>query len=136
MRSHRHFTVFAPEYLDRLRAEYLDDPCIWEAEHAGPWRVAECRPAGFSVARSPALTKDAVFDHRETALLVAAIYPRIGRDARSRLAKRSHSDGYDVVEIFRRRRAVHRLARLQPSRDPSRPPLRGKHPPGIPAILG
>ncbi len=102
MRSHRHLTVFAPEYLDRLRAEDPDGPTVWEAEYAGPWRVAECQPLGYSVARYPegATIKDAVFDHRETALLVAALYPGIGRDPRYRLAERPEAEGYDVVTIL------------------------------------
>jgi len=85
MRSSKHPTsVFNPDHLNRLSHRDRSGSAFSEAENAGPWSVRQWRD-GFAVLREAdggAGTPDAVFTERETALLMAAVYPTMGREQR------------------------------------------------------
>jgi len=82
MRSRKHYNVFSPEFLEE-RKKREEAGAAAEAAFAGPWRVVKRGSERFAVIHA-ALDDDgpeeAVFTSRETALLVAGLYPVLGRD--------------------------------------------------------
>jgi len=90
--------VFDPDFLERLAHRERTGLTFAEAEYAGPWTVRQ-HPRGFAVMReseSDQGQSDAVFEERELALLVAAVYPTMGRPERHQLASTTGIAGVDV----------------------------------------
>jgi len=90
--------VFDRSYLEHLSHRDPRGSSYAEAEYAGPWTVQE-REGGFAVEREAEVDQgepDAVFVDRETALLVAAISPTLGRDPHFQLAPSTTAAGFDV----------------------------------------
>lgn len=123
--------AFDPDFLRRLtlRGEVSTAP---EAELAGPWKVCEVA-AGFGVFRqweepSPSGTgterggaeggdlPEAVFEHREHALLLAAVLAGTGREPLFELRSADEPEGYAVESVWGDRwvATVGRLRRFQP----------------------
>ena len=83
MRSQAHRNVFSPDFLERLSNSDRGGYTCGEAEYAGPWRVVDrdrlhCLVHGSEPDGGTAVAE---FQERETALLVAAVLPLIGRDS-------------------------------------------------------
>ena len=81
MRDQNHLSVFTPAFLQRLDNRDRSGWTCAEAEYAGPWRVAErdglhCLIHASQRKGGPAVAE---FLERETALLVAAVFPLLGR---------------------------------------------------------
>ena len=102
MRSSKNPTsVFNPDFLDRLSHRDRSGSTFSEAEYAGPWTVRQ-REDGFAVLReadSGAGTPDAVFTEREIALLIAAVYPTMGREQRFQVATSEDAASVDVSAL-------------------------------------
>ncbi len=81
MPDHPKPNVFAPEFLEQ--AFERDPPPITgpEATWAGPWKV-ELQGESFFVVRENGGEPVVVTECRETALLLAAVMPVVGRDPR------------------------------------------------------
>ena len=71
--------VFVPEFLQQVCERETPPITAAEATWAGPWRV-EQRGEEFAVIRESGGEPEAVTELRETALLLAAVLPVIGRD--------------------------------------------------------
>jgi hypothetical protein len=107
MRSYADGTIpssrnaFSPDFLKRI-SERDEPPTAAEADVAGPWHEEEIPGLGwglFSAGTSHARGDRpyAVFTHRFTALLAAAVLPGTGREPAFRLHKEAGPEGY-VVE--------------------------------------
>jgi len=95
MRSSKNPTsVFNPDFLDRLSHRERSGSTFSEAEYAGPWTVRQWRD-GFAVLRD-AGAPDVVFTERETALLIAAVYPTMGREQPFQITTAGGGAGADV----------------------------------------
>ena len=71
--------IFLPHFLERIsELPRSGAPSTFEASHAGPWSVVKVSE-GFALHQDGSLSVAAVFTHHETAHLVAAILPAIGR---------------------------------------------------------
>ncbi|HEX9734077.1 MAG TPA: hypothetical protein VGG06_19065 [Thermoanaerobaculia bacterium] len=91
-------SVFNPHFLDRLAHRDRSGSAFSEAEYAGPWTVRQ-RDDGFAVLREADGENgepDAVFTERETALLVAAVYPTMGREQQFQITTAEGGVGADV----------------------------------------
>lgn len=86
MPDHPKPNVFAPEFLDRVGKRESQPVTTAEAAWAGPWRV-EPHGEEFAVLRESGGEPEAVTEVRETALLLAAIFPVVGRDPLYRLER-------------------------------------------------
>jgi hypothetical protein len=88
--------VFDSDFLNWLSRRDAGGPSWPEAEYGGPWTVRE-QESGFAVVREGAEREEpyAVLEERETALLLAAILPTIGREQRYQLGT-SAAGGTDV----------------------------------------
>ena len=90
MRDQEEFTptspnVFTPRFLERLaELPRSGSRTSFEANHAGPWTVVKV-PQGFSVEKAGSEIVKAVVTHHETAHLLAAILPGVGRPVRYRV---------------------------------------------------
>ena len=88
-------TVFDSDLLDRLPRGDRGGPTVAEAEHAGPWTV-QAQESGFAVLREADDEADARLAERETALLLAAVFPALGREPRYQLVTKEGAAGVDV----------------------------------------
>ena len=71
--------IFQPEFLERLsELPRSGSRTSFEADHAGPWSVIKVDD-GFALQQAGSMTVKAVFTHHETAHLMAAILPGVGR---------------------------------------------------------
>ena len=87
--------VFDSDFLDRLARRGRGGPTSAEAEHAGPWTV-RAQESGFAVLRAADDEPDARLAERETALLLAAVFPALGREQRYQLTASEGAAGVDV----------------------------------------
>ncbi len=80
MPDHPKPNVFAPEFLARLRDIDSWNPTAAEAAYAGPWIVEPLGEEQFAVGRETDDDPEAILQCRETAHLLAAVLPLVGRD--------------------------------------------------------
>lgn len=103
MRSVPKPNVFTSQFLDRLAHRERSSPTSPEAAFGGPWSVVE-RDQGFAVLQEPDADPglaNAEFVDRETALLIASVYPTVGRAQQYRLRRRDGIEaGFDVQTII------------------------------------
>ena len=104
MRNHDHPNVFTPDFLERLDHRDRSGWTCAEAEYAGPWRVEErdglhCLVHASQRKGGPAVAE---FLERETALLVAAVFPLLGRASPYALSdtERHGGHGADLSAIL------------------------------------
>ena len=97
MPDHPKPNVFAPEFLQLIGEREPPPFTTPEARWAGPWRVEE-RGEKFAVVRESGGEPEAVTHQRETALLLAAIFPVVGRDLRYWL-EREEVDGQPTIAL-------------------------------------
>jgi hypothetical protein len=93
--------VFDSDFLEWLSHRDRGGPTFTEAEYAGPWTVRR-REDGFAVVRESEGedgVPDAELSERETALLLAAVLPSLGREQRFQLAAREGACGVDVKTV-------------------------------------
>lgn len=111
--------AFHPAFLEAL-GQLGDAPSGSEAELSGPWRV---RPSdgGFAVLRQfedegAGDVPEAVFEHREHALLLAAVLAAVGREPTFRLQPSKSEEGFAIDAVWGQRwvNTVGRLQRFQP----------------------
>ena len=101
MRSVLKPNVFTSQFLNRLADRERSSPTAAEAAYAGPWSVA-IRDQTYAVLQEPHADHspaNAEFLDHETALLVAAVYPTVGRTQQYRLVKKDDEMGFDVQTI-------------------------------------
>lgn len=92
--------VFDSDFLEWLAERNRGGPAYSEAGAAGRWTVRR-RPSGFAVVREPDEREmpDAELSERETALLVAAIYPALEREQPYELTASAGALGADVRAV-------------------------------------
>jgi hypothetical protein len=106
MRSYADGTIpssrnaFSPDFLKRI-AFRDEPPTAGEADVAGPWHGEEIPGLGWGLfsagaSRARGDRPYAVFTHRFTALLAAAVLPGTGREPAFRLQKDAGPEGYAV----------------------------------------
>jgi hypothetical protein len=93
--------AFSADYLQAVREQ--DEPSTsHEADTSGPFSLVEQQGmlALFRAWESPAGgdVPQAVFQHRETALLFQAIWPALGRSRLFRLREAATAQGYDLEQ--------------------------------------
>jgi hypothetical protein len=94
-------TIFIPEYERYLAERDAEPGTDAEAEVAGPWQVVPLAAGGFGlfeIGEGPdtGALPAATFDHREHALVAAAVLPGTGRDPLFRLNPADHPEGFAI----------------------------------------
>jgi len=79
MPDHPESNVFSPEFLQLLYKQEAVPIGTQEATWAGPWRV-ERHEEGYAVLRESADKPEAVTEFWETAAIMAAVFPIVGRE--------------------------------------------------------
>jgi hypothetical protein len=119
--------AFAGEFLEQFRRR-PEAATAAEAELAGPWEVSEVtggwgvfrvgEAPGSSLGRSPGPEDEpeAVFEHREHALLLVAVLAAVGREPLFHLDPTERAEGYSLETVWGDAwvRSVGRLRRFQP----------------------
>ena len=89
MRSVPKANVFTSQFLERRAHRERSSPTSPEVAFGGPWSVVE-RGQTYAVLQEPDADPglaNAEFVDRETALLVASVYPTVGRTRQYRLLR-------------------------------------------------
>ncbi len=94
--------VFTPEFLLGVERRDQESPSQFEASLAGPWQVTEIAERRFAIHHAAAPMGEpppAILTSRETALLLAALYPLIGRANPFQLAHTQSEEGFAIQTL-------------------------------------
>jgi len=96
--SMRPGNVFTPSFLDRLQTEAGESDHAAEADLAGPWSV---RPQGprWSVTAEGEEEPEVVAESHETAMLLAALLPGVGRSRLVELRSEPAAEGFPLLAV-------------------------------------